>query len=102
MTIESPLAASLYRAAESGTRAIPGQSADPASASFAEALEQAARAMQTTLREGDAAARAAVSGNGDVQHLVEAITATELAVETAVTVRDRVVEAYQELLRMPV
>jgi hypothetical protein len=27
---------------------------------------------------------------------------TELAVETAVTVRDKVVEAYQEILRMPV
>ncbi|MEM9269842.1 MAG: flagellar hook-basal body complex protein FliE, partial [Pseudomonadota bacterium] len=27
---------------------------------------------------------------------------TEIAVQTAATVRDRVVEAYQEILRMPV
>ncbi len=30
------------------------------------------------------------------------LAATELAVETAVTLRDKVVEAYQEILRMPV
>ena len=31
-----------------------------------------------------------------------ALAQTELAVETAVTVRNKVVEAYQEILRMPV
>ncbi|MEL6481991.1 MAG: flagellar hook-basal body complex protein FliE, partial [Pseudomonadota bacterium] len=45
---------------------------------------------------------AAVNGSGDMQSLVEALTAAEMAVETAVVVRDRVVEAYQEILRMPV
>jgi flagellar hook-basal body complex protein FliE len=34
--------------------------------------------------------------------MVMALAQTELAVETAVTIRDRVVEAYQEILRMPV
>jgi flagellar hook-basal body complex protein FliE len=34
--------------------------------------------------------------------MVEALTATELALQTAVAVRDRVVEAYQEVLRMPI
>ena len=40
---------------------------------------------------------------GSAAHaLVQALAQTELAVETAVTVRDKVVEAYQEILRMPV
>ena len=38
----------------------------------------------------------------DPHLLVEALTQSQLAVETAVTVRNRVVEAYQEILRMPV
>ena len=38
----------------------------------------------------------------DPHALVESLANTQLAVETAVTVRDRVVEAYQEILRMPV
>lgn len=98
------LAASLYGAAR-GTlagAADPGRREEGGGLSFSEALGEAARAMERTLREGEAAAAETVSGNGDVQSLVEALTATEMALETAVTVRDRVVEAYQEILRMPV
>lgn len=55
-----------------------------------------------TLQNGEATAMAALSGNADPHALVQALAQTELAVETAVTVRDKVVEAYQEILRMPV
>ena len=34
--------------------------------------------------------------------LVQALASSQLAVETVATVRDKVVEAYQEILRMPV
>jgi len=34
--------------------------------------------------------------------VVQALAQTELAVETAISIRDKVVEAYQEILRMPV
>ncbi|MBK0398110.1 flagellar hook-basal body complex protein FliE [Limibaculum sp. M0105] len=70
--------------------------------SFSDALTEAARMMEQSLRQGESAATATVSGSGDVQTLVEALSAAEMALETAVTVRDRVVEAYQEILRMPV
>lgn len=56
----------------------------------------------TTLREGEAVAKAAMTTGADPHSLVQALAQTELAVETAVTLRDRVVEAYQEILRMPV
>lgn len=56
----------------------------------------------TTLAEGEATAKAAMIGDADPHALVTALAQTELAVETAVTVRNRVVEAYQEILRMPV
>ncbi|PHR56092.1 MAG: flagellar hook-basal body protein FliE [Robiginitomaculum sp.] len=41
-------------------------------------------------------------GKADAHSVVEAMATAEMALETAVTVRNRVVEAYQELLRMPV
>jgi flagellar hook-basal body complex protein FliE len=66
-----------------------------AGAAFTAAVES----FSTTLAEGEAQARAALTTGADPHALV---TQTELAVETAVTVRDRVVEAYQEILRMPV
>jgi flagellar hook-basal body complex protein FliE len=34
--------------------------------------------------------------------MVEALTNAELMLDAVVTIRDKVVEAYQELLRMPV
>lgn len=55
-----------------------------------------------TLRAGEATAKAAMTGAADAHALVEALAASELAVETAVTLRDKVVEAYQEILRMQV
>ena len=56
----------------------------------------------TPVAQTYALARQAMLGEGDPHALVEALSASALAVETVVTVRDKVVEAYQELMRMPV
>jgi len=66
------------------------------------AFSSAVNSFSQTLVEGEAQARAAMTTGADPHALVTALAQTELAVETAVTVRDRVVEAYQEILRMPV
>ncbi|WP_299204171.1 flagellar hook-basal body complex protein FliE [uncultured Tateyamaria sp.] len=55
-----------------------------------------------TLAQGEQVAKNAMIGQADPHALVQALAQTELAVETAVTVRNKVVEAYQEILRMPV
>lgn len=55
-----------------------------------------------TLANSEAMSKAAMVGEADPHALVTALAQTELVVETAVTVRNRVVEAYQEILRMPV
>lgn len=58
---------------------------------FRAALQQAeTTAMQT-----------AVSG-ADPHAMVQALSNAELMLDAVVTIRDKVVEAYQELLRMPV
>lgn len=65
-------------------------------------IRTAAVDFASTLAEGEAIAKAAMVGDADPHALVTALAQTELAVETAVSVRNRVVEAYQEILRMPV
>lgn len=55
-----------------------------------------------TLRHSEETAMSALSGGADPHALVQALAQTEFAVEAAVTVRDKVVEAYQEILRMPI
>ncbi len=61
-----------------------------------------AQNFAATLARGEGTAMSAMAGGADPHALVQALTQTELAVETAVTVRNKVVEAYQEILRMPV
>jgi flagellar hook-basal body complex protein FliE len=61
------------------------------------------RAMQGAIDAGhqaDAAATAGLTGQASVTDVVTAISRAELSLQTAVTVRDRVVAAYQEVMRM--
>lgn len=66
------------------------------------ALVGLAQDFTATLKESETTAMAAMTTGSDPHALVQALAQTELAVETAVTVRNKVVEAYQEILRMPV
>ncbi len=63
---------------------------------------EAAHNLAKTVAQGEQAAQSMMTGGADPHSVVQAMAAAELAVETAVTVRDKVVEAYQELIRMPV
>ena len=43
-----------------------------------------------------------MTGQTSTQQLVQTIAEAELTMNTVVAIRDKVVEAYQEILRMPV
>lgn len=93
MDIRSALIAQNYTASKQAT------AADPEANS---AMLGAATSFVQTLQNSEAAAVSAMTSGSDPHALVQALAQTELAVQTAVTVRDKVVEAYQEILRMPV
>ncbi len=67
-----------------------------------EAVSKVAVDFAQTLAESEETAKASMIGDADPHALVQALAQTELAVEAAVSVRNKVVEAYQEILRMPV
>lgn len=92
MDIKSVLATQGYAA----TR--PATASDTAAADAVAPVGEFAKALQA--REEQAVD--ALTTGADPMSLVQALAETQLAVEAAVTVRDRVVEAYQEILRMPV
>ena len=98
MKVENLAASQLYGAVQKATAIQQPEDG----LGFADALEKAFSEMRATVESGERAAKAAMTGEGDLQTVVEALTATELALEPAVTMRDKVVEAYQEILRMPV
>ncbi|MFC2970531.1 flagellar hook-basal body complex protein FliE [Acidimangrovimonas pyrenivorans] len=69
---------------------------------FAEMVKSAAEDAVKTVRAADATAQAGLAGKVDTQQVVEATLALESTVKTTVAVRDRLVEAYQEIMRMPI
>ena len=62
----------------------------------------ALRGFAEALAEAEAQATASLEGKGDPHALVTAMAEGKLAIEMATVIRDRAVEAYQEILRMPV
>ncbi|MEO0751708.1 MAG: flagellar hook-basal body complex protein FliE [Pseudomonadota bacterium] len=95
MDIAALGAAKKYASARSATEPTPSQSAG-------DYLAGITRDFAATLQNTEETAKAAMTTGADPHALVQALAQTEMAVEAAVTVRDRVVEAYQEILRMPV
>jgi flagellar hook-basal body complex protein FliE len=69
---------------------------------FGSVLADAVQGMVDSGKVADQKAMNLVNGNGDVIDVVTAISQTELAIETMVTVRDRVISAYEEIMRMPI
>jgi flagellar hook-basal body complex protein FliE len=43
-----------------------------------------------------------VQGKGDLVDVVSAVNAAEMSLETVVAIRDKVIAAYQDILRMPI
>lgn len=96
MDIRTSIAALNYAAARPATEPTPGGAQTP------NPVQDFTREFAETLKQGEAVSMQSMTGDADPHALVQALAQTELAVETAVTVRDKVVEAYQEILRMPV
>jgi flagellar hook-basal body complex protein FliE len=44
----------------------------------------------------------AISGGGNLTEVVTAVARAELALQSTVAIRDRVVQAYQDIMRMPI
>jgi len=82
--------------------ARPATQPEPQATTAADGLKSVANDFAATLQQSENIALASMTGDADPHALVQALAQTELAVETAITVRNKVVEAYQEILRMPV
>ncbi len=100
-----PQALSAYQAAlkraQAGT--TPQQPADAAAAPRFEAfLKGEVEGAAKDLAASEARSVQAVTGRADLQQVVEAVTAAELSLQKVTAVRDRVIAAYQEIMRMPV
>ena len=71
-------------------------------ADFSAALSQAAADAMQTLKTAEATSLAGLDGKASAQKVVEAVLAAEQTLQTAIAVRDKLVNSYLELTRMAI
>lgn len=76
----------------------PSLGGDSFSASLEQAMEQAAEAGHTA----DKQSMKAISGDGNLTEVVTALSRAQLTLATVTTIRDKVVQAYQDIMKMPI
>lgn len=75
---------------------------DSAGDGFAGAMRDAVQGVTGSLKAGEQASIDGVAGNADLTQVITAVSNAEMTLQTVVAVRDRVVQAYQEIIRMPI
>jgi flagellar hook-basal body complex protein FliE len=93
-------AAAYLNAARTG--AATGMEARDQGSGFADMLREAVGSSIETVRAGEAATVRSAAGKADLMEVVQAVNNAELTVQTVVAVRDRIVQSYQEIMRMPI
>jgi flagellar hook-basal body complex protein FliE len=81
---------------------IVGEDAKPAGPSFGAVLNDVVSSIGEAGRRSDAQAQAMAAGKANIVDVVTAVAETETAIATLVSVRDKVISAYEEIMRMPI
>ena len=91
-------AANLARLMEGGL----GQTAPSNGPSFGAVLKDAISGVMDAGRKSDAQTVAMAQGKANVMDVVTAVAETDVAVSTLVSVRDRVIQSYEDIMKMPI
>lgn len=90
-------ALSAYQSVDSG-----GAISSDGGGDFARLLTRSLDGAISAGNQAEAQAISAIGGNGDLSSVVTAVSKAELALQTTVAVRDRVLQAYQDIIKMPI
>ncbi len=70
--------------------------------SFGEVMKDSIVNSINTMKAGETMSAKAVTGEASLPDVVRAVNAADLTLQTVVAVRDRMINAYQEIMRMPI
>ncbi|HEY8338194.1 MAG TPA: flagellar hook-basal body complex protein FliE [Tardiphaga sp.] len=103
-TVASNAYASLARIMDSaGTAGMGvGKTADSGGQSFGAMLKDAIGSVMDAGRKSDQQTVAMASGKANVMDVVTAVAETDVAVSTLVSVRDRVIQSYEDIMKMSI
>ncbi|MDZ4761608.1 MAG: flagellar hook-basal body complex protein FliE [Alphaproteobacteria bacterium] len=69
---------------------------------FGDILNTAVSTISKSGASAESAITKAAMGRGDLVDVVTAVAAAEATLETVIAVRDEVIKAYQDIMRMPI
>ncbi|MGJ3230627.1 MAG: flagellar hook-basal body complex protein FliE [Oceanicaulis sp.] len=69
---------------------------------FGAMVESAVGSVEQSVKTAETMTAAAAVGQAELVDVVTAVAAAEVQLETVVAVRDQVIRAYQEIMRMPI
>ena len=69
---------------------------------FGSMLKDVMGSVGDVARKSDMQAQALATGKSNVVDVVTAVAETEVAISALVAVRDRVIQSYEEIMRMPI
>ncbi|WP_426956969.1 flagellar hook-basal body complex protein FliE [Muricoccus radiodurans] len=90
----APIGAAAYR--------TPTTTTEMGGSGFGATLRRALEGALDAGHEADRQSQRALTGAGNVTETVMAVSRAELALQTAVALREKVVQAYQDVMRMPI
>jgi flagellar hook-basal body complex protein FliE len=93
--------ASLARLTDAGGLAKAG-SDTAAGGGFATLLKDALGTVKETGQKADMQAKAMVAGKANIVDVVTAVAESEVAIDAVVSVRDKVIQAYEDIMKMPI
>lgn len=97
------MAARAYQAVQGGGE-LPGVggATQAQGAGFSELLQNVMGDMTQSSRAAETQMASVVQGQGSLIDVVTAVSSAEASLETVMAVRDQVIQAYQEIMRMPI
>jgi flagellar hook-basal body complex protein FliE len=98
ITVRPSAAAAAYARVDSGAQG----GGEGGGTDFGASLEQALQGAMDTGNAADAKAMEALNGTGNLTDVVTAVARAQLALQSATAIRDRVVQAYQDIMKMAI
>jgi flagellar hook-basal body complex protein FliE len=103
MTVNMGAAAAAY-ARNANVGSVPSmdpREKDPAQ-NFGDLVNQAVSNAIETGKASEHLSAQALAGKADIREVVTAVTNAEVTMQTALAIRDRVVQAYKDIVSMPI
>ena len=101
-TVAANAYANLARILNSGGAGKASDASGGGGTSFGDLVKNAISDVMDGGRKSDAQTVAMASGKANVMDVVTAVAETDVKVSTLVSVRDKVIQAYEDIMKMPI